>query len=288
MWGWWRATGRVDSGTRLEPAQGRRRGDSSRARRRHSAPRRVLGRCVACIRSQVALQHARPRRLGWLGVVSPRLPSCRSVVALDGSHARYRRSANDNGCRPALGASSVRRCASASSAVSSLGTPTGCNALEQHHVLAEGVGGAAATVAGPVAGDRGSVGPVDDQLPEGSKNGPKFRVPESVPTGGVIKYPRKCTSRGVPGDPPSVRGPRGGPGGPRGARDPQNAPNCQFSTSPGAFGAPLRIIGHTGGYFGGFRGPPGPPRDPPGAPPGAPGPRVGPLGPPEMYIFEGI
>ena len=119
------------------------------------------------------------------------------------------------------------------------------------------------------------------------KRGPKKR-PKTVPTGRVIKYPKKCALFGPPGPPGGPRGATAHPGG--------TPPGPPISYSF------VHILGQKGVQKGPFsgapkKGPPGPPGGPPGAPgrgagnfpPGKfPGPRGGPPGGPPRRGSRGV
>ena len=76
------------------------------------------------------------------------------------------------------------------------------------------MGGPGGTPLGVHFGPRGPGGPGGPKIGGPPGNGPsRAHTPTSVPTGRVIKYPRKCTPPGPPGGPP-LRG------APRGVRDP--------------------------------------------------------------------
>ena len=99
------------------------------------------------------------------------------------------------------------------------------------------------TPLGVLLGPGGPGGPGGPKIGGPPGNGPsRAHTPTSVPTGRVIKYPRKCTPpppRGVPGGPPGGP-PRGGPGTPpRGAHfDP--LPGGSRGAPPwGSLGAPV-------------------------------------------------
>ena len=108
----------------------------------------------------------------------------------------------------------------------------------------------------------------------GSRGGPpggkKFQI---VPTGRVIKYPKKCALF----CPPGVPGPRGPKSAPR-AGPPKRGVLISKYSNIGPKKGPF--WGSRGAPAGGSRGAPGrPPGAPgPGPPPGAPGPRAAPPG----------